>query len=159
MEGECELCGRYGKLKEVIIEGSRLLVCEKCASLGKEVKSLDNSGSRSSFGMFVREKEKIVDIVPGFGKKIKNAREKLSLTQEELAKKLMVKSSLIAKLEREEIKPDEDLAKKIEKLLKIKIIEEYTIEIEKKSEDNEKKDVALTIGDLMKDIFSKKRDN
>ncbi len=157
MEGECELCGRYGKLKEVIIEGSKLLVCEKCAALGKEVKEREVK-STSSKRNFV-EKERIVDIVPGFGKIIKDAREKLSLTQDELAKKLMVKESLIAKIEREEIKPDENLAKKLEKLLNIKIIEEYVVEIEKDEEEEEKKDVALTIGDLMKDIFSKKRNH
>jgi len=157
MEGECELCGKYGKLKEVIIEGSKLLVCEKCATLGKEVKERDVKLSSSK--RKVIEKERIVDIVHGFGKIIKDAREKLSLTQDELAKKLMVKESLIAKIEREEIKPDENLARKLEKLLNVKIIEEYVVEIEKNEKEEDKKDVALTIGDLMKDIFSKKRNH
>lgn len=61
--------------------------------------------------------------VEGFGELIRKAREKAGLTQDQLASKLGVKVTLLKKIEREDIRPTLDLARKIEKFLKIKIID------------------------------------
>lgn len=60
----------------------------------------------------------------GFSSIIKRTREKLGLTQEELGRKLGEKTSLISKLETGKLKPSIPLARKIEHILKVKIIEE-----------------------------------
>ena len=54
---------------------------------------------------------------------IKKRREEMGLSQEELANKLQEKKNLIAKIEREEIKPDKYTARKIEKLMGVRILE------------------------------------
>lgn len=54
---------------------------------------------------------------------IKKRREEMGLSQEQLANKLQEKKNLIAKIEREEIKPDKHTARKIEKLMGVRILE------------------------------------
>ena len=83
-----------------------------------------------------------------FAKKIKDSRNWMGLTQKEFAQKLSEKESVLNNIESGHMMPTIDLAKKIEKLCNIKLIEEY-----KEKEDNVKlnfKDQALTIGDLLK---------
>ena len=47
------------------------------------------------------------------------------MTQEELALKLMEKKHVIANIERGDLKPDIRTARKIEKLLKVTLLEEF----------------------------------
>ncbi len=153
MEGECELCGREDRLEEVEIEGSRVLVCQKCSSLGERV-SVPSPPFRKRT---VREGEAEEMIVEGYGKIIKNAREKLKLTQNELARRMMEKATLISKLEREEIMPTVVLARKLERMLGIKLIERAnTIQLEERASSVKDKTV-LTLGDLLRTEKEKKK--
>ena len=68
----------------------------------------------------------------------------MGLKQEELARKINEKESLIHKLENELVEPSLKLAEKLEKFLKIKLIEIYSDE-NKYVKNNDDK---LTIGDL-----------
>ncbi len=54
-----------------------------------------------------------------FSSVIKNARESLGITQEELGRKINEKPSMIGHLENGSMKPDDILAKKLEHFLKI----------------------------------------
>ena len=49
----------------------------------------------------------------------------MSLTQEELALKMMEKKHVLANIERGDLKPDIRTARKLEKLLKITLLEEF----------------------------------
>jgi putative transcription factor len=78
---------------------------------------------------------------------IKEAREKLNLKQEDLAKHINEKVSILHKVETGSIKPPIALARKLEYALKISIVkkaEEVLIKKEKHSSDQ------VTIGDLIK---------
>ncbi len=154
-EGECELCGRFGKLVEVEIEGSTLLVCEKCAAFGdksspKKVTRIKGERVLSSGDEVTSE-----DLVENYGQLIKKTRESKGMTQEELAAKLMIKTTLLSKIEREEITPDIKLARKIEKVLNIKLLEKLQpseVTTEEKDEESRKKKsgYGITLGDLIK---------
>lgn len=56
-----------------------------------------------------------------FSKTIKNARETLGITQEDLGRKISVKPSVISHLEVGSLKPDDLLARKLEHFLKIEL--------------------------------------
>lgn len=56
-----------------------------------------------------------------FGTAIKNARESLGITQDELGKKINEKPSMIGHLENGSMKPDDLLARKLEHYLKIEL--------------------------------------
>jgi len=88
----------------------------------------------------------VEELVEGYGKIIKSARESLGLTQEDLARELRVKLSYIKKIETERMVPTPEIIRKLEKLLNIKLtgkVEEY----EYYKEDTT--DHSLTLGDLM----------
>lgn len=139
----CELCGKViDRYHEVIIDGVTMKVCHDCARYGKEVTRKQTVVHREQIPQPVRNKnfvrvpppppsrrkvagsaedsdEPIID----FGKTIKRRREEMGLSQEELANKLQEKKNLIAKIEREEIKPDKHTARKIEKIMGVRILE------------------------------------
>ena len=60
-------------------------------------------------------------ILPNFSELIKERREKLTLKQEDFAKKINEKVSLIHKMETGHYEPNMKLAKKIERFLRVKI--------------------------------------
>ncbi|MEM0481851.1 MAG: helix-turn-helix domain-containing protein [Nitrososphaerota archaeon] len=65
-----------------------------------------------------------IDFVERFGEIIRSARERLGLTQEELANLVHEKVSIIKKLEAGSFRPSIELARNIEKVLKIRIVRE-----------------------------------
>lgn len=139
----CELCGSSRNLVKAIVEGSILNVCENCAHFGKAITLSKNQQQVKNVKKTTTE---IVNVInPDYPTFIKNAREKIGIKQEELAKKIDEKVSVIHKLETGHLQPTISLAKKLEKTLNIKLIEVY-------QETNEKlnfKNKELTIGDLV----------
>ena len=68
-----------------------------------------------------REIECEMEIVDNYGWKIKETRRKMGLKQEDLARKINEKQSLLQKIEKEEIIPSEEARKKIERVLNISL--------------------------------------
>lgn len=64
-----------------------------------------------------------LDLIENYGEIIRNARIKMGISQEELAKQISEKLTIIKKIEQGTFKPSIELARKLEKFLKIKIIE------------------------------------
>jgi putative transcription factor len=136
-ELRCEVCGRRinGKPFNVIIEGAKLTVCIECSKLGKvyyEEPKQKIAGPR----LGTRPKPLIIqakkpqapnvdtslELVENFDLKIRQAREKLGLSHEELGKKINEKVSLLRKIETGRMTPDNRLATILEHALKIKLI-------------------------------------
>ena len=114
----CELCGKNSELFKTKIEGTIVDVCEKCSKFGEIIERIIEEKNKI---VKKRVKEEIIEeIRNGYGLIIKNARERLGLKQEELAKKINEKESVIHKLENELIEPSLKLAEKLERFLKIK---------------------------------------
>lgn len=144
----CELCGKKTKLIDVLIEGSMFSVCQNCSKFGKTV-IVEKKPEKIKFPKRIEEEPEI--IVADYHILIKKAREKTSLKQKELAEKILEKESVIHKLEAGQLKPSILLARKLEKFLNIKLVENYLAKEEKRIDFTDK---ALTIGDLIK--FKKK---
>ena len=91
--------------------------------------------------------KKIEVIVEDYAEKIRKAREKLGLKQKDFAKKISERASLVHNFETGKIEPSLKIAQKLEKMLKIKLIEE----IEEKPEKIQKtKSEEFTVGDFIK---------
>jgi len=131
---ECEICGSEikGNATRVTVEGTVLDVCSKCARYGKpadkwtpvsrkiaptEKVILTRRPRRDAFDKLEDE------IVPDYAGIIKKAREAHGLTIEDLASKMMEKSTLLKKIEREELVPEDTVRKKLETTLNIKLTE------------------------------------
>lgn len=146
------MCGKDTNLVIALIEGTELKVCEGCAKFGKIIRRIQPEPTKKERKIIEKtksdEKEEIIEvIVEDYNKKIKQAREKLSLDQKDFAKKINEKASLMHKIESGHFKPSINLARKIEKFLKIKLIEQQ--EIKDKNFNTTKSD-AFTIGDILK---------
>ncbi|MBI4155105.1 TIGR00270 family protein [Candidatus Woesearchaeota archaeon] len=142
---ECELCGKSAALSPALIENTKFLVCPSCLQHG--IKLAEEFKPTIQKTALKRKEEPISIFVEDFHKKIKTSREKLNLTQEELAKKLNEKVSIIHKLESDSFYPSINLVKKLENLLRITLID-VPEEIKEKKIDF--KSDGLTIGDLIK---------
>jgi len=159
----CELCGRdVPRLKKVVIEGVIMNVCNECAKFGKEIKGneipkevkyLPPEVVKERLEKKHRRRRDYLDeeevLVEDYPEVVRRARERKGLTQEELAKRILEKKTVISKIERGEMRPDEKLIKKLEKALDIKLKEKVAVTYKKDS----KSSGALTLGDLLKDAL------
>ena len=111
------------------IENTILNVCSKCSSLGEKVtknnpetdKKSDDSNSYISNPTNSVEFELASD----YHNLIRNSRQKLNLSQDELARRINIKLSLLKSIENKKIKPDDRLARKFDNVLKITLFGIY----------------------------------
>lgn len=133
------------------------MVCPQCQKFGKEerqekktipipinvVERLEKREQKLKEKDIFEGKEEET-LVEDYSQKIRNARNRMNLTIDDLGKKINEKRTIIAKIESGEMIPTDELVKKLERALNIKLME--------KPEDvrlaNQNKNV-LTIGDLI----------
>ncbi len=151
----CEMCGKEGDVVDSIVEGANMRVCLECSSYGHVVTInqpvVDKKIEREKELKTKPSVEMIDCVVDDYSEKIKKAREKRGLKQEDLAKDIAEKVSVIHQLESNKLKPSFKLAKKLEVFLNITLISQFEQNIIKKDESIDFKDNAVTIGDLLKD--------
>ncbi len=146
----CELCGRkFPTLINAIVEGSMLSVCEDCSKFDNviTIKQPEIQEERQERTIKIEKPEDTEIIIPDFHNKIKEARDLIGFTQEEVAKKLAEKESLIQNLESGHLKPSLDLVKKFENFFHIKLTYKYQ---EQRIKTLSLNDPKVTIGDLIK---------
>ena len=144
----CQLCGKNESVWRAMVEGSELVVCDMCGKFGKIVGKLRYSITLVKKAVKTGAELPEECIVADYSAKIKGAREKMGKTQEEFAKLITEKESIVHKLETGKFEPPIDLAKKIEHVLKIKLVEkEDTVSVELPKEG---KKGGFTLGDFIK---------
>ena len=114
----CDICGKPA-ITQAMVEGARLSVCAGCLRYGTEVQT----AQRPRQGGQPRP-PKEYDVVEGFGRLVRKSREKAGMSRQELARKLFVFDNVLERVEDERLRPDEKLARKLEKELGITILEE-----------------------------------
>ncbi len=142
---ECDLCGKTADLMLALIEDTEFSVCKSCLSHGKRL--VEEHPQNIPYVKQIKKEKPMSVFIEGFHLKVKSAREKLNLTQEELANKINEKLSIIHKLESGHFIPPMSLARKLENFLRIGIMQE--VEEEKQEKKIDFKDSNLTIGDLI----------
>jgi len=160
----CEVCGRkiHANPIKAEIEGAKLTVCIECSKHGRILTrdeiELSQRPMRSQMPLspirFQPKKkpetkvEITQEMTENYHTKIRQAREKLGLSHEELGKKINEKASVLRKLETGKMTPNNILVTKLEHVLKIKLL--VPISEEKISQQTPKlPNRELTIGDLI----------
>ncbi|WP_406660037.1 multiprotein bridging factor aMBF1 [Methanolobus sp. ZRKC3] len=132
---QCEICGTdiRGPSFKITIDSSELTVCGKCSQHGKstdkrtpvsrKIAPVARVVPKRGKGRGKKDDMMSDELVDDYEHVIREARERKKLTHDQLASKIKEKASLIKKLERGEIVPEESLRKKLEKALDIKLTE------------------------------------
>jgi putative transcription factor len=154
------MCGRDAPLRAAIVEGTRMQVCPTCAKFGVEVagqktevtgrsrvtQAIEQRAARAQPRDIFQQME--LDLVEDFGKRIREARQRKGLTQEELAQKLAERQSVLSKVEAGTQRPSDDLARRIERELGVKLFE--PVSAEPGSAPRAAGSGGFTLGDLIK---------
>ncbi|MCC7574640.1 TIGR00270 family protein [Candidatus Woesearchaeota archaeon] len=155
----CDICGSKGELFNVEMEGSKLVACDKCAVYGKKInKVVVNDEPVINFReskKFVKADEPVILVVDNYNSLIKNKREKLGLKQEDLAKSINEKESLIQQIENKKIEPSFKVAEKLEKRLGLILLENYKESVS--GQQSLKDQGPVTLGDLIQFKTRKKK--
>ena len=129
----CDMCGKEDRLFKTNVEGSILNLCKGCSKFGKVIsvvrEEVKNTKKKPVEKTEIGESH-ILAIVFDYGSKIRKKREERGLTQDDFAKEIKEKASLIHKIEVNHFEPPMSLAKKIEKFLHISLIEQQDIKPE-----------------------------
>lgn len=164
----CEMCGKDAPLKRAVIEGTKMRVCSDCLEYGKEVSeptSSTPSGSPGAGGETTRggssgpsdgsgsrdvyeETEEV--LAEDYGEIIRQARENEGLTVEELSNEINEKRSTIAKTERGEHHPSDELVQRLERFLDVELMVEMESS-QRVSKSGSSSSGGVTLGDLIKD--------
>lgn len=88
------------------------------------------------------------EVVEDYAKKVRRARERLGLTQKELAVKVKVGENVIKRIEAGTLVPPIDLAMRLERVLGVKLLEPVVDEEEEPAPSSRKGDFYLTLGDI-----------
>ena len=129
----CEVCGTHveGGMSKIMIEESVMSVCNSCSNLGKPIVEPRTIFRKPETQTSIqwRAPNQILNITESddylthdYGYVIRNAREALKITQDELGKMLNEKPSVIRLLESKKLRPNDELVKKLERRLKINIV-------------------------------------
>jgi putative transcription factor len=157
------MCGETirGIPKLVRVEGAELQVCSRCEKYGTEVQQprrtdVKRPVARPPTGIAspvvnlpARRKRDLFDymegdIVEDYAERVRRARMEKGLSQKDLAMQMKEKELLIKKIEKRELIPEEDVRKKLERTLGIKLVDMVSPETEKKAQAK----ITQTLGDL-----------
>ena len=145
---QCEMCGKdVASPNRVKIEGAELDVCDECTDFGTEVEtqetsatstkystgssgssgsgsssSASSSSGGSSGGSSSRRRDmfdEMDELAQDYDQLIREGREAQGLSQQDLARQLNEKASLIRKLEHGDSLPSDQVQRKLEKALDI----------------------------------------
>ena len=163
---DCELCGRPVQDRRflIVLEGVKMYVCRECymkLTKGKTVKTLETSitlrtqrvqqkmykqPKRAKLRSYIEE----LEVVPDYAQRVKRARERLGWSIQVLAQKVGEKESVLRRIEAGRLIPTIDLARKLENILKIKLLEPVVEEGEEYSYTPSKyRHSELTLGDIV----------
>tara|TARA_Y100000310_G_scaffold342188_1_gene444202 strand:- start:615 stop:1061 length:447 start_codon:yes stop_codon:yes gene_type:complete len=145
----CDMCGKEGELIDAVVEGAMLKVCFSCKDHGNVIPVVKPNFVKSK--VIEQAEEEIEVVVDNYSELVKKAREKKGLKQEELAKDVGEKESVIHQIESGGLKPTFKIANKLEAYLNISLIERAKKVDVKKKKNIDFSDKSLTIGDLLKD--------
>ena len=95
--------------------------------------------------------EPTLELVKGFGKLIREAREVAGLDHDELGRRINEKTSVLKKLEAQKMRPDNKLAGKLQYALKIKLLEPISaVEVPQNLKSRPSPLKGLTLEDYVK---------
>ncbi len=137
----CEMCGKEVPLtRAVFIEGTKLEVCPHCSKFGDEFRGSRPKGAAPAASPQVIEQRlqrreqrmkgrdiyrgtEDIELIDDYGGAIRKARMEKGMDREQFAASIFEKKGILAKIESNDLIPDDKMVKKLEKALGIKLTE------------------------------------
>lgn len=145
------MCGTTTEaLYTAVIENVEMKVCRDCVKYGKVISAPREpvkTIKRRPQPVREEEPETLKLVVEDYPSKLKSRREQLGMSQKDFAKHINEKESVVHSLERGSLKPSLELARKLEKKLGVRLIEEHT---ETRTPTSSSKSESFTLGDFIK---------
>jgi len=158
----CEMCGKIvDSLVSVKVEATTMNVCSNCTKYGSRVTKKEPSYNNFSMKESSRNRTQTQrvefeeNLVSNYAMLIKQARERMGFKQEDAAKQLSEKSSLLQQIESGHIRPTFVIARKLGNLFGIKLIEKVPVKSDIEISHHESK--TLTMGDILMQAMKKKK--
>lgn len=150
----CELCGKETQHPQwVMIEGSEMQVCSTCAGYGTPVEEKRRAAPVTTTTRRVEPysgqdpfADMDTELVENWGEHIMQARQRQDMSREQLGSLIEEKTTTVAKIENEDLRPSDETAKRIERALGISLFEKVSKGVTQRKEVR-----GLTIGDLLKE--------
>lgn len=157
---QCELCGRDCGCRPATVDGVRMMLCPNCLNQhGKIIQEPISHRTEKISTSPPKEKKPVyrdiykdmktdLDLVSNWNERIIDARKKKGLTREQLGFKIGERTVTVGKIENGDLRPSDDLIKKLEKELEISLLEEVKGISKLPSSSSSKQ--GFTIGDFIK---------
>jgi putative transcription factor len=130
---ECEICGKKSSdIYIVNVEDVELRVCTKCAKGRKIVARVADRQTRQKQAVAREKKPDFEQLVDNYGSIIHKARESMRLPIKVLAEMINEKETLLLRVEQQKTMPSEELRKKLEKALGVRLVENVQQESEQR---------------------------
>jgi len=134
------MCGKeVPTTKPMMVEGTKLNLCQNCARFGDEYKGTSSpSGTPVSKTVIedrLQRRERrmqtrdiysatTLELIDDYGAAVREGREAKGMDLEEFAKSIFERKGIIARIEANDLVPDDKMIAKLEKALNIKLKEE-----------------------------------
>jgi len=152
----CEMCGApiRGRPYRAIVDGVEMVLCASCYEKLVRSGRAQPVRERPARAYAPRPRQvtrrrvvsmEFLDLVEDYPEIIRRAREAKGWDLKTLAQKLRISETMLRRIEQGKIKPPIDLAKRIERVLKVKILEPTELEEEYEAPPPGK----LTLGDVV----------
>ncbi len=133
----CEICGKeiFGRPKRIVVDRAELTVCQDCSKLGEPVAERRPAAKATSPRIIARRaaprisKELLEsEVCEDFSERVRRGRIAAGMSQEDLAKRINEKVSVIQRVESGRMVPSVRLCRALERTLKIKLLIEAEAE-------------------------------
>jgi len=162
------MCGKeVGRTRRFLVEGSVLTVGPECEKFGKPLDpgpgmqgvapgnvplAMEMRKKRGGTRDVFADESMQVELVSDFATRIQAAREKRGWTRQDLGGRVGERESAIHRMETGALRPTDDVAKKIERELGIKLYEKVDAVVTKREAA-----AGMTLGDVLRDALAKNK--
>ena len=151
----CEMCGSdVNSVVNIRVAGSIVRACSSCKSMGKEVDGPSVGQSSHTFYKKSRNNLGEESVVENYASILSSAISRKGLNTHQAARLTNIKESTLNKFLTSKLKPDVDIAKRLERFFEITLLER----VSGGSVDsfiNDDKSSNLTLGDMIRDQLNK----
>ena len=128
-----------------VVEDSQMTICNACSKYGHVTGKVRQVVEVKKKPKQAKE-ESVEVVVSNFGELLRKKREQDGMSQKEFARKIAEKESILHKMETGSLVPTMETARKLERMLSLKLVEEIT---EEASGERKKDDQVMTLGDFV----------